>query len=116
VKIPDFVDKIRGGIKDLPLYPRGKRQNVQIGPRGGMDMMTVYLTSKDSVETIAAFYDKAVKSNGWKIVDSMREPEVFQLTLTKGATSEALVKAQWDPPTNQTQMLISRGERLAAQK
>ncbi|MEW6209355.1 MAG: hypothetical protein AB1631_13375 [Acidobacteriota bacterium] len=115
-KPPSFFDTIKGEISDLPNYPAGVRTNVQLGPLQGMSTAMVVLQTKDPVEKIAAFYDRAAKGKGWKVVNRLSDPEFFQLDVEKGKLHEGVVKVKKDSATGQTVIVISRLEKPADKK
>lgn len=112
-KPPSFFDASKGEISDLPNYPKGVKTNMQLGPFQGMSTAAVYLETRDPVEKVAAFYDRAVKSKGWKVVNRLSDPEFFQLDVEKGKLHEGVVKVKRDSATGQTTIAISRLEKPA---
>jgi len=91
---PPFYDSATGQIKDLPSYPGARRTNIQYGPVNGFDTMLLRMRSKDPFEKVVAFYDQAVKKNGWTIVDNSRDPNKYQWTLLKESGQGMIVIAK----------------------
>jgi hypothetical protein len=116
VKIPSFLDMAGGGIKDVPTFPNSTRKNLQYGPVNGLDTMTLVLMTREKVESISAFYDKAAKSNGWTVVNSTHDPDLYELNLKKGDNNEAQVKAMKDSSSGMVQIVITRVEKPAEPK
>jgi hypothetical protein len=94
VPLPAFFDSATGQIKDLPGYPRARRTNIQFGPLNGYDTMLITLTTRDPFDKVVAFYDQAVKSNGWTIVENSRDPNKYQWTLLKESGQGMIVIAK----------------------
>ncbi len=115
-KPPSFFDMNRGEISDLPNYPAGRKTNVQVGPLQGMDTAMVVLETGDTVEKVAAFYDRAVKGKGWKVVNRLSDPEFFQLDVEKTKIHEGVIKVRKDSVSGRTVIVISRLEKPADKK
>jgi hypothetical protein len=111
-KTPTFMDQATGAIKDLPNYPRSTRTSVQIGPTQGLNVMTLVLQTGDSMDLIAAFYQKAIKDYQWTVVDKVIDPEVSEWTLKKGEENGLRIQVKKDPTTSKKDIVIVRGEKL----
>lgn len=109
---PSFIDQAKGGIKDLPDYPRASRFNVQIGPNQGVNIMTMVLQTSDSLEMIVAFYERVIKSNGWTVTNKMIDPDLTEWSLKKGEENNAKIQVKKDPQTGIRNIVIVRGEKL----
>ena len=116
IKPPSFFDTSKGEISDLPNYPVAVRTSVQFGPVQGVDTALIGLQTKDPVEKVAAFYDRAAKGKGWKVVNRLSDPEFFQLDVEKGKTHEGVVQVKKDSLSGQTIIVISRLEKPAEKK
>jgi hypothetical protein len=68
------------------------------------------------MERIADFYDKAIKSNGWTVVDTTRDPEISNWELKKGDKSEGRVEIRQDKQSGGMVIVIVRTEKKAEQK
>ncbi|HXG65711.1 MAG TPA: hypothetical protein VNO70_11440 [Blastocatellia bacterium] len=115
-KMPAFVDQQTGNIKDLPAYPDAQRTNVSMGPMQGVDAALLVFRSGGPVEKVAAFYEKAVKNNGWTVVDSYKDEEQARWELKKGDKDEALIRIQKDANTGAVDIMLSRLEKPAQPK
>jgi hypothetical protein len=80
---PSFFDSKSGQIKDLPSYPRARRVRLGFGPMSGFETMILQLTTRDPIDKVVAFYDQAIKSNGWSVVENSHETNNYQWTLLK---------------------------------
>jgi hypothetical protein len=116
IKPPSFFDTNKGEISDLPNYPVAVRTNVQFGPVQGIPTAMIVLQTKDPVDKVAAFYDRAAKGKGWKVVNRLSDPEFFQLDVEKSKTQEGVVQVKKDSLTGQTIIVISRIEKPADMK
>lgn len=96
-KMPAFVDTQKGEVKDLPSYPGGQRLNVQYGPAPGGEMASIVLVTGASMDSISAFYDKEIKSAGWKVTLRNRDPEFSEWRVKKGETEDGGVTIRKDP-------------------
>lgn len=103
-KVPAFLDTQKGEVKDLPSYPEGQRVSIQYGPLPGGEMASIVLTTSGSMDSIAAFYDKAIKSNGWQVTVRNRDPEYSEWRVKKGDKEEGGVTIKRDP--NRGNMII----------
>ena len=109
-KLPLFIDERTGEIKDLPTYPGAYRSNAQYGPQKGADSAFVALQTGDSIEKVAAFYNNAIKSNGWTVSTTTHEPEFYQIDFKKGDTHQGTVQARKNPQTGYVDIGLSRVE------
>jgi hypothetical protein len=110
-KVPEFIDSNTGQIKDLPSYPHATRVSIQYGPLQGTQTAMIVLQTKDSVDKIAAFYDRAIKTNGWKIVSDQRDQDVMKIEVHKGDKHEGLVRVIKDEKTGLVNIGLSRVEK-----
>ncbi|MCI0486659.1 MAG: hypothetical protein L0229_08675 [Blastocatellia bacterium] len=113
-KLPSFMDERTGEIKDLPSYPGSYRTNAQYGPDRGINRAFVALQTSDSVDRIAAFYNDAIKSNGWTVVNTLHEPELYKIEFKKGDNDQGSVQAQKNPLASTVDIVLSRIERPTA--
>lgn len=107
-RMPPFLDTVTGQIKDLPSYPLSNRVNIQYGPIQGKDTASLMLETGDTMDKIVAFYDKAVKSNGWTVVDKLKDQELSNWTLKKGNGDEAKIEVRKNPQSNSWYIAIAR--------
>ena len=107
-RVPPFLDQVTGQIKDLPSYPQANRVNMQYGPMQGQDTLSMVLETGDSMDKIVAFYEKAIKSNGWTVSDKLKDAELSNWTLKKGNDSEAKIEVRKNPQTNTMYIAIAR--------
>jgi hypothetical protein len=112
-KVPEFFDMNTGQIKDIPSYPRSTRVSVQYGPLQGTQSAMIILQTGDPVEKIAEFYDRAIKSNGWKVVSDQRARDIMKIELQKGDRGEGLVRVIKDERTGVINIGLSRIEKPA---
>jgi hypothetical protein len=82
--------------------------SVQYGPLNGMDTGFIVLATNQPLDAIAAFYDKAIKSNGWSVANKLTDPEVYKVTLKKDAFNEAIVQVEKDPQTGNRRIVLTR--------
>jgi hypothetical protein len=87
-KLPAFLDAQKGEVKDLPSYPAGQRMSIQYGPLPGGEMASIVLQVSAPMDGIAAFYDKAIKSNGWEVTVRNRDPEYSEWRVKKRGSEE----------------------------
>jgi hypothetical protein len=116
IALPSFIDSVSGRIKDIPAYPKSQVMNVQYGPVNGVSSAMMLYRVKDSVDTVGAFYEKSFKSNGWTLITTLKDPDSFEYTLTKGNRDQALVKVKKDPQTGAVLVMLSRAEMPEGQK
>jgi hypothetical protein len=107
-RMPAFLDQTTGQIKDIPSYPLSNRLNIQYGPIQGQDTLSMVLETGDTMEKIVAFYDKAIKSNGWTVSEKLNDPEISNWTLKKGSDNEAKIEVRKNPQTNTMYIAIAR--------
>ena len=112
VKPASFLNQA-GGIKDLPNYPRSRRTNVQMGPNQGFYVFTEIFESGDSVEQIAAFYEKAIKDNQWSVLEKVVDPELAQFALEKGKENTAKLQIKKEQRTGRIYITVERSEKMA---
>ena len=93
-RMPAFMDTAKGAPKDLPSYPGGTILNVQYGPQADTDTFSIAIQTNDPMDKITAFYDKAIKSNGWDVSQRQVDPEYSEWLLKKNANDEAKVTVQ----------------------
>jgi hypothetical protein len=106
--MPPFLDQVTGQIKDLPSYPLANRVNMQYGPIQGQDTLSMVLETGDAMDKIVAFYDKAIKSNGWTVSDKLKDVELSSWTLKKGNDNEAKIEVRKSPQGNTMYIAIAR--------
>lgn len=111
-----FIDDVSGGIKDMPYYPGAQVTNVFHGPQMGHNTMTVLMKTRDPLEKIESFYEKAAKSKGWTIVSKTNNGEQADLMLKKGDKDEAGVIAKKDNDTKGVLIQLVRTEKMAEPK
>ena len=109
--LPSFIDQARGGIKDLPNYPRSQRVNVQIAPVQGFNTAVFIFSTPDPMEKVAPFFEQAIKDNHWTVVDKVNDPEYSEWTLEKGKDNSAKVRVSKDQNGKMTIMFV-RGEKI----
>jgi hypothetical protein len=107
-KIPAFFDMATGQIKDVPSYPNAVRTNVQYGPIEGHDTALLVLQTRDQIEKIAAFYDKAAKTAGWTVVNQVKDTGFYKIEIKKGDRDEARIQAMRDERTGMVSIGLSR--------
>jgi hypothetical protein len=112
-KMPAFMDAATGAPKDLPNYPGSRVLNIQYGPQNDTDTFSVLLQTGDSMEKIAAFYDKAAKSNGWDVTQRQVDPEYSEWRLRKNASDEAQVTVRKPPQGNMLAIAVARTAKQA---
>ena len=108
VKPPPFWNMTTGEISDLPSFPGGARMNVNYGPINGMDSAFIVLSTSQPIDKIAAFYDKAIKSNGWTVVTKLADPEIYKVSLKKDAFNEAIIQVEKDPQSGIRRIGLTR--------
>jgi len=113
-KSPSFLDQASGGIRDLPAYPNAYRISVQLGPMQGLNTMSLGFTTTDSMDKIAAFYEKVIKDNKWTVIDKLIDPEFSEWSLKKGEDHNAKVQVKKDQQTSALNIVMVRTEKLEA--
>lgn len=113
-KSPSFLDQASGGIRDLPAYPNANRISVQLGPMQGLNTMSLGFTTTDSMDKIAAFYEKVIKDNKWTVIDKLIDPEFSEWSLKKGEDHNAKVQVKKDQQTSALNIVMVRTEKLEA--
>lgn len=108
---PKFM--ANGEAKDLPNYPQAIIKSIQFGPVQGTDTLSLALESRDSMEKIMAFYEKAIKSNGWTVDSKTVDAEFAEWNLRKVFDNEGKVQVKKDPRTNAMNIVIVRTEKIS---
>lgn len=108
-KPPKFM--ANGEAKDLPNYPKAITKSIQFGPVQGTDTMSLVLETRDPMDQIAAFYDKAIKSNGWTVDSRTFDAEFAEWNLRKTFDNEGKVQVKKDPRTKAMNIVIVRTEK-----
>jgi len=109
---PTFLDTTNGTIKDLPSYPGARKTNQVIGPAEGTNAVTIVYTSADSMEKIAAFFERVIKSNKWVVSNKLIDPDVSEWVLKKGEDDNAKVSVNKDSHTGHMTIFMVRSEKL----
>lgn len=117
IKKPEFLNMQSGEITDLPSYPKAQRTSIQYGgvPNEG-DMASLVLATSDSMDNVAAFYERVIKSNGWKVSLRNRDPEFSEWTVKKGEKDEGRVAVKRDPTTRGLTIQIVRTAKPQVEK
>lgn len=115
-RMPAFMDATKGAPKDLPNYPGSAILNIQYGPQADVDTFSVALQTTDSMDKIAAFYDKAIKSNGWDVSQRQIDPEYSEWILKKNADDDAKVTVQRAKQGNMFVIVAARTAKQAPPK
>lgn len=113
VKWPSFIEQSTGKIKDLPAYPNAFITNAQYGPQKGLDTALVALQTRDAFEKVTAFYDNAIKSNGWTLVSENRDSEYYKVEFIKGQNNRGAVQIQKDSRTGTVSIGLTRLQQPA---
>ena len=108
---PSFLDRAKGGIKDLPQYPRSYQTNVQFGAIQGVNTATFLFSTSDPMDKIAPFFEQAIKNNNWTVKDKILDPEFSEWTLEKGKDDSAKVRVS-KGQRGAMSIMIVRGEKL----
>jgi hypothetical protein len=111
-KPPTFLDPTNGSIKDLPSYPGARKTNQVIGPAEGTNAVTTVYTSADSMDKIAAFFERVIKSNKWVVSNKLIDPDVSEWVLKKGEDDNAKVSVNKDSNTGHMTIFMVRSEKL----
>jgi hypothetical protein len=109
-KPPTFLDPTNGSIKDLPSYPGARKTNQIIGPAEGTNAVTTVYTSADSMDKIAAFYERVIKSNKWVVSNKLIDPDISEWVLKKGEDDNAKVTVNKDSNTGHMTIFMVRSE------
>lgn len=112
-KIPDFLDGQR--IKDLPVFPKSSISNFSYGPLADADMVLVFFEAFDTFDNVTAFYDKAIRSNGWKINTRTCDIGDCVWRVSKGDRDEAIVQVKFDQQLKRVSGGINRSRKLVSQ-
>jgi hypothetical protein len=105
------MDMNRGEAKDLPNYPQAIRVNIQYGPTDGTDTLSLLLQTGDSMDKIAEYYERVIKSNGWTVTSKTRDLDFSEWVLKKGALSEAKIEVRKPPQGGGLYIALARTER-----
>lgn len=98
IKSPEFFNALTGEVKDLPSYPKSQRLTIQYGPVGAdTEMASLVLGTPETMDSIAAFYDKAIKTGGWEVKERNRDSEFSEWQLKKGDKDEGRITVKKDP-------------------
>jgi|GEM_PF-35250 len=116
VKTPSFLDSGKSTIKDLPTYPRSRVSNLQFGPNGGLNLMSLVLQTPDSMDMVTAYYEGVIKNNNWSVVDKTLDPDQSEWILKKGEDNSARIQVKKDPQGRRMNITILRGEKLEEDK
>jgi len=112
VKRPSFVGAENTLIRDLPDYPHGRRTNLVMGPNQGQNVLTILLTTADSMDSVIPFYDQVVKKNGWTVVSRVVDQELSEWNLRKGENDLARVTVKKEPQTQRLLIDVYRSEKM----
>jgi hypothetical protein len=93
-RMPAFMDAAKGAPKDLPNYPGAAIVNIQYGPQADTDTFSIAMQTGDSMDKIAAYYDKVAKSSGWDVTQRQIDPEYSEWMMKKNASDEAKVRVE----------------------
>ena len=110
-KPPKFM--VNGQAKDLPNYPQALMKSIQYGPVEGTDTLSLVLETRDPLEKITAFYEKAIKSNGWTVEGKSINQEQAEWSLKKVFDNEGKVQVVKNPQSNAFNIVIVRTEKIA---
>ena len=113
VQMPDFFDRQRGRVKDLPLYPRSQATNIQFGPMGGLNVVMQVFRTSDKFETVTAFFDHALKAGEWKIASNDRGADLYTWELTKGASDQAAIQVERQKEQGIVFIVLRRAQPIA---
>jgi hypothetical protein len=111
MKPPAFFDQKKGQIKDLPSFPNASVINIGYGPINGQNGVFISLQTLSPFEEVAAFYDKAIKSNGWTVINDSRTPGSYVWQLKKGEGQEARVQVKDDQDAHRVIIGLARIEK-----
>jgi hypothetical protein len=108
--VPEFMNGARAEPRDLPGYPRARKGQVRFGPYQDKQIFAATLTTRDSMDRVAAFYDDVLKSNGWKVSSRIVDPEYSEWIFRKDndAEDEGKVVVQKEPSGNGLTISIAR--------
>jgi hypothetical protein len=110
---PDFWDQKKGGVKDLPTFPKSLTTSMQMGPMGGAEVVILFGTVHGTFDEAVSYYDQQIKKNGWKSYFNTRDPGEVVWKMTKGQREEAAVQLKIDRETNTVHFGLSRTRRPA---
>ena len=109
-KLPKFM--VNGQAKDLPNYPQALMKSIQYGPVQGTDTLSLVLETRDPIDKITAFYEKAIKSNGWTVEGKSINSEQAEWNLKKTFDNEGKVQVVKNPQSNAFNIVIVRTEKI----
>ena len=110
-KPPKFM--VNGQAKDIPNYPQALTKSIQFGPVQGIDTMSLVLETRDALDKITAFYEKAIKSNGWIVESKTVNSEQAEWNLKKTFDNEGKVQVVKDPKSKAFNIVIVRTEKIS---
>ncbi|HYV05210.1 MAG TPA: hypothetical protein VFB82_11515 [Blastocatellia bacterium] len=117
IKMPAFFDAQKGEVKDLPSYPKSQRLSLQYGPvSADTDMASLVLSAPATMDSIGAFYDKAIKAAGWEVKTRNRDSEYSEWQLKKGDTEEGRVTVKKDSAQGSLTIQIVRTSKAPEKK
>jgi hypothetical protein len=74
-------------VAELPDYPGATRVKLESGPKKGFARETeAKFTTVDPFEKVKAFYEEAIKSNGWQVVGTSQKANEIKWSLSKGTS------------------------------
>jgi hypothetical protein len=114
--VPAFLDTQKGEVKDLPSYPEAQRVSIQYGPVPGGEMTSLVLTTSRPMDSIADYYDKVIKKNGWEVTVRNRDSEYAEWRVKKGAREEGSVTIRKEPGKSSMIIQISRSSTFDDKK
>src|SRR5436853_1103817 len=94
VAMPDFFDSGKGRVKDLPYYPRAVTTNIQIAPVSNTTMLLQVMKTRDSFETVTAFFDQALKTGGWKISSRNKGERLWSWELARDKGKKGAIQVE----------------------
>lgn len=104
-KLPDNFPSI------VPVYAGGTIVTSATSQDSGKTAYTVSMTTKDSYDTVAAYYKKALAANGWKIDQSMDMSAQYSMYSAANGTQELTVMVQGDEKGGDTTVMLSTSEK-----
>lgn len=79
-------------------------------------MASLVLATTAPMDSIAAFFDKVIKSNGWEVTVRNRDPEYSEWRVKKGGKDEGAVTIRRDPARGSVTIQIARSSTLEEKK
>ncbi|MEW6128240.1 MAG: hypothetical protein AB1757_14465 [Acidobacteriota bacterium] len=107
---PSFLDTSKGEIIDLPRYPNAAMTNIQYGPKEDLLIAFMVFQAYDTVDKVAAFYDKSIKSKGWTVVSRTNDAAFYEWNLKKGESDTGAVKVMFDESNKTVLISLTRTE------